>query len=119
MNSIMSLIWALAITILVLYFSFLFTRKLGNGIGIKGGRTCMQMLDRLPLGQDKAVAIIRVGSRYYLIGIASSQITLLAELSQEEIPFGSSSIAFGEDGGGKFRDILHKYTNRHKKDEEE
>jgi flagellar protein FliO/FliZ len=107
----------LALTALILYVSYLVTKKLGNGIGMKRGGTHMQMLDRLPLGQDKAVAVIRVRSHYYLIGIASSQITLLAELSEEEVlRETAASSPFGEEGYGNFKNILKKYKSRHSKD---
>lgn len=76
----------------------------------------MQMLDRLPLGQDKAVAVIRTGSRYYLIGIASSQITLLAELTEEEVPKETAvPSSFGAEGYENFKNILKKYTDKHRK----
>ncbi len=117
MGSIISLASVLILTVLILYLSHLFTKSLGNGIGMKQGGTCMQMLDRLPLGQDKAVAVIRLGDRYYLIGIASSQITLLAELSEEEVPKETVvSSSFGGEGYENFKSILKKYTNKHKKD---
>jgi flagellar protein FliO/FliZ len=104
----------LILTVLILYLSYFFTKSLGNGIRMKRGGTCMQMLDRLPLGQDKAAAVIRMGTRYYLIGIASSQITLLAELSEEDIPKETPAPpSFGEDRYENFKSILKKYTNRH------
>lgn len=117
MSSIISLASVLIVTVLILYLSYLFTKSLGNRIGIRRSGTGMQMLDRLPLGQDKAVAVIRTGSRYYLIGIASSQITLLAELSEEDVPkeTAAPSPVIGE-GYENFKNILKKYTDRHKKD---
>ncbi len=117
MNSIISLASVLILTVLVLYLSYVFTKSLGNGIGMKRGGSSMEMLDRLSLGQDKAVAVIRAGSRYYLIGIASSQITLLAELSEEDVPKATAaSPSFGTDGYENFKNILKKYTDKHKKD---
>jgi flagellar protein FliO/FliZ len=79
----------------------------------------MQMLDRLPLGQDKAVAIVRMGSHYYLIGIASSQITLLAEVSEDDInmEMNESSLPAGGEGYPDFKKLLKKYTDRNRKDE--
>lgn len=118
MDSVISLASVLILTVLILYLSYLFTRSLGKGIGMKRGGTCMQMLDRLPLGQDKAVAVVRTGSHYYLIGIASSQITLLAELSEEDIQkeVPAPSAFAGAEGYENFRKILKKYTDRHRKD---
>lgn len=81
--------------------------------------THMQMLDRLPLAQDKSAAVIRVGSRYYLIGIASSQITLLSELSEEDIQKGVSELppqTGAAAGYESFKNILKKYKDRHTKD---
>ncbi|PJJ31163.1 flagellar protein FliO/FliZ [[Clostridium] celerecrescens 18A] len=118
MNSVISLFSALLLTVVILYLSYLFTRSLGKGVVLKRGGTCMQMLDRLPLGQDKAVAIVRVGNHYYLIGIASSQITLLSELSEEDIPEGGSSQTqfTGAEGYESFKKLLKKYTDRHRDD---
>lgn len=119
MNSVLSLASVLILTILILYLSYVFTKSLGKGIGLKRGGTCMQMLDRLPLGQDKAVAVVRMGSHYYLIGIASSQITLLAEVSEEDINIENKGADTTEtiEGYPDFKKLLKKYTDRHKKDQ--
>lgn len=119
MNSVISLASVLILTILILYLSYVFTKSLGKGIGLKRGGTHMQMLDRLPLGQDKAVAIVRLGSHYYFIGIAASQITLLAEIPEDDIDTeGYESSPFpGAEGYLDFKNILKKYTDRHRKDE--
>ncbi|MEY8356442.1 flagellar biosynthetic protein FliO [Lachnospiraceae bacterium 54-53] len=119
MDSIFNLASVLILTVLILYLSYIFTKNLGKGIGMKQRGTNMQMLDRLPLGQDKTVAIIRAGSRYYLVGIASSQITLLAELSEEDIQkeISDSPPRTGAgDGYESFKNILKKYRDRHTKD---
>ena len=119
MSSVVRLVSVLILTILILYLSYLFTKTLGKGIGMKRGGAHMQMLDRLTLGQDKSVAIICAGSRYYLIGIASSQITVLAELSEEEISkqdIVSASASGPVAGYEAFHSLLKKYSDKHKKD---
>lgn len=117
MNSIFSLASVLIVTILILYLSYVFTKSLGKGIGLKRGGNYMQMLDRLPLGQDKAVAVVRAGNHYFLIGIASSQITILAELTEEDIQK-SQEVSNTQDMEGypDFMSILKKYTDKHRKD---
>ena len=117
MNSIFSLASVLIVTILILYLSYVFTKSLGKGIGLKRGGNYMQMLDRLPLGQDKAVAVVRAGNHYFLIGIASSQISILAELTEEDIEKSLEvSNAQGMEGYPDFMSILKKYTDKHRKD---
>lgn len=118
MNSMFSLASVLILTVLILYLSYLFTKILGQRIGIKHGKKCMQMLDRLPIGQDKSVAVIQIGKRYYLIGIASAQITFLAELAEEDIqtePEIQMNTSGGKEGMEYFKDLLQKYSDKHKK----
>ncbi|MTK08063.1 MAG: flagellar biosynthetic protein FliO [Hungatella sp.] len=117
MNSVISLMSVLIITILILYLSYIFTKSIGKGMGLKRGGNYMQMLDRLPLGQDKAIAVVRAGSHYFLIGIASSQITVLAELTEEDI-LKSKDIPNPQTGDGypDFMSILKKYTDKNRKD---
>ncbi|MDF2887807.1 MAG: flagellar biosynthesis protein FliZ [Lacrimispora sp.] len=117
MNSVISLLSVLIITILILYLSYIFTKSIGKGMVIKRGGNCMQMLDRLPLGQDKSVAVVRAGSHYFLIGIASSQITILAELTEEDIQE-SLDIPNPQVRAGypDFISILKKYTDKNRKD---
>ncbi|PPK78709.1 flagellar protein FliO/FliZ [Lacrimispora xylanisolvens] len=117
MNSVISLMSVLIITILILYLSYIFTKSIGKGMGLKRGGNYMQMLDRLPLGQDKAIAVVRAGSHYFLIGIASSQITVLAELTEEDIQK-SLDIPNPQTGDGypDFISILKKYTDKNRKD---
>jgi flagellar protein FliO/FliZ len=119
LNSVISLASVLILTVLILYLSYIFTKSLGKGIGVKRQGTQMQMLDRLPLGQDKAVAIVRLGSHYYFIGIAASQITLLAEIPEEDIDaegYESAPLP-GAEGYLDFKKLLKKYADRHRKDE--
>jgi flagellar protein FliO/FliZ len=107
----------LIVVVLILYLSYLFTKSLGKGMVMKRKGSYMELLDRLPFGQDKAVALIRTGSHYYLIGIASSQITLLKELSEEEV--GKEEVLpLPQSGAGyeSFKTLLKKYTDKHKKD---
>jgi flagellar protein FliO/FliZ len=117
MNSVISLLSVLIITILILYLSYIFTKSIGKGMGLKRGGDYMQMLDRLPLGQDKSIAVIRTGNHYFLIGIASSQITILAELTEEDIQK-SLDIPNPQvrEGYPDFISILKKYTDKNRKD---
>lgn len=118
MSNVISLVSVLIVTILILYLSYVFTRLLGKGMVIKRGGSCMQQLDRLPLGQDKAVSVVRAGNHYYLIGITSSQITLLAELQEEDIKNELSELPSQTEEGQtalNFKEILGKFADRHKK----
>lgn len=47
--------------------------------------SCMKVIDRVIIGQDKSLMIVQIGERYCLIGVAQSGIQLLMELSKEEV----------------------------------
>lgn len=126
MNSVLSLISVLIVTILILYLSYVFTKLLGKGMVTRREGSCMKLMGRLPFGQDKAVAVVRTGDHYYLIGITSSQITLLAELQEEDVKAELAKYA-SEEGmeqqeknfkdvfKNTLKDMVEEYANRHKK----
>lgn len=83
---IFRILTVLAATGLVLYGSYLFTRLAAKKLqpGFDGGKSRIRVLDRAVLGQDKTLAVVKIGARVFLIGVASAQISLLSELSEEE-----------------------------------
>lgn len=82
----LSLIGMCLCVAVILYLAYWFTRRIsmGNlgGTMTSGGH--MRLYDRLPLGQNKAVVVARVGLRWLVLGVSDGQITLLTELSEEE-----------------------------------
>lgn len=118
MGNFMSLIAVLILVLLILYLSHVCTKVLGRGIGGRQANSHMQLIDRLPLGQDKAVAVIRMGKRYYLVGIAASSINLLAELPEEETKevFTSTEQAGAGSYTENFKELLKSLADRHTKD---
>ncbi len=44
----------------------------------------LESIDALPLGQQGAIHLVRVGTRLVVVGAGSGQITLLAELTEEQ-----------------------------------
>lgn len=84
--TLLGMLGAIVGVLLLAYFS---TRYLaGRGIGglsrIKGRGGQLCLLDRMPLGREQYLAVVRAGSSCLLIGVTGSQITLLRELSEED-----------------------------------
>ena len=88
LKSLFNLIWLLICVVVVIVLAYLFTRFLagrGGGMGgLSGGGEGFKVLRRLPLGRDQSAALVKAGERYFLLGVAPSGITLLAELTQQE-----------------------------------
>lgn len=74
--------------------TWLTTRFLARRLPGGGGKgSQMQVVERLPLGKDRQVALLRVGSEHYLVGISgqqisfSQQVRLAAQDGQDTLTF--------------------------------
>ena len=102
----------------VLALAWLCTRYLaGRGAGgfsAPRGRGKLRLLEQQRLGKDAGVAVVRVGERYFLLGITPASVTRLAELSAEE----GAAWQAGEDADGvsaPFREALAQALKRGRK----
>ena len=88
LDSILSLVWLLVCVLVIAVLAYLCTRYVagrGGGFpGMGGGNARFKVLARLPMGRDQALALVRAGERYLLVGSAPSGLSLVAELTQEE-----------------------------------
>ena len=85
-KDLLSLVGILAVLAGILAGSYYFTRWAGQGLGTLpglGGQN-LRVLDRINVGRDQSVLMVRAGKRYFLVGAAPSGVSLLAELPPEE-----------------------------------
>ena len=106
LGSLFSLIWMLVCVLAVVILAYLFTRYVagrGGTLGVSGGSERFKVLARLPLGREQSAVLVKAGEKYLLLGVTSSEITVLKELTAEEaeavyaLPPGQSAPpSFGE-----------------------
>ena len=88
LDNILSLVWLLVCVLVIIVLAYLFTRYIagrGGGVmGLSGGTEQFKVLCRLSLGREQSAALVRAGERYLLLGVTASQVSLLAELTEEE-----------------------------------
>lgn len=97
------------------FFTRLLAKRLSPGYG--GGTGRMKVLDCLVMGPNKSLSIVKIGGRFFLLGIAAEQISLLTELTEEDLETGVN------DGDGTkegFSEILRRQLGKYsgKKDDE-
>lgn len=85
LKMIFSAFGTLILMVGILYLAYVCTRYIGKSTRFRGQTRNIKLIDQLAVGQDKSIAVIKTGGQYLLIGIASSQITVLRELDGEEI----------------------------------
>ncbi|WP_122789970.1 flagellar biosynthetic protein FliO [Intestinibacillus sp. Marseille-P6563] len=118
MKDWLSLIGMLLCVVVILYLAYWFTRRIaaGNNIRMRTGGRHMQVYDRLPLGQNKMLTVVRVGSRWFVLGISGEHITTIAELTEEEAHhWRTDSSGQGSVETLKFSDILDALHRKSKK----
>ncbi len=107
-------------TVLVLWLAYWFVKKMGKGFMISQRMTKhIKLVEYLPMGQEKGIALIKIQEEYYLIGISSNSITLLKELSGDNYNWDNEE---EENVNTNFSDLLEKVKvrdliKRRKKDE--
>lgn len=78
-------IGTLIMVVVILYLAYVVTKYIGKGVGLKTQSGCMRVRDQIALGRDRAAAVVQIGTRFFLVGIAGAQISLLGELEEEDL----------------------------------
>ena len=87
LGSLLSLVWMLVCVLVIIVLAFLFTKYVAGRGGMMravSGSEQFKALARLSLGREQNVVLVKAGEKYLLLGVTSSQITVLKELTQEE-----------------------------------
>ncbi len=85
MSGILSAIGTLVMVIAILVLTYVATKYIGKAGKYKSKSKYIRMVDQIFMGQDKSIAIIKVGKQHMLVGITSGQISLIKEVKEEEL----------------------------------
>ena len=109
-SDLLSLLGIVLTLALVLLASYLAARWAGTGLGGRlgaGGGQHVRVLERVSLGRDQTIVVVRAANRYFLLGSSPSGFSLLAELTEEELSAPSSDGVPPEPPD--FRALLRKF----------
>lgn len=117
-SAVLKMISALVIVIACIYFSMIFIRKgLGKKFSSNQESNILEVLETTYLSPKKTVSLLRVAGKSVLIGITETQISVLAELGEEETAKLTANIApqlvSGE--SSNFKNIMEKVFDGIKK----
>ncbi len=83
-------------------------------MGVKASRH-MEIVDRLPISQDKSIVVLRVQKSYYLLSLSQSGVGLIKELENaDELDFQRQE-PLGGKGEYDFKEVLSQYFSGRKK----
>lgn len=86
MEAIFSALLLLAGFILVLFLAYWVTKLLGKRLDPGQRSRAIELLDRLPVGADRTLCIVRAADKTLLIGMTAHSMQTLAELDAERLP---------------------------------
>ena len=112
-NTVVQFLTVLLLFAFVVFITWFTTRwiaKLQKGQMNSAGSN-MEVLENLRVAPDKFLQIVRVGKKYFVIGVGKSEINKICEISEDDIVFGEPDSKVG------FAAVLEKFKNKQKEDE--
>ncbi len=109
-DSVLKLIGLIALCVLILIASYYTTKFVGKSQMKRQNGSNFQVVDACRLTQNKMLQLVRAGNKYLVIGLSKDKITLITELSEEDIVLPTKQ---REDV--KFKDILANVAGKKKK----
>ena len=85
---ILSLIGSILLFALVLFLAWFCTRWIGKRFGLRtvAGGSKIRILDRMVLGTDRSLVVVRLEDRVWLLGVTAHHISKIEELDSEQFP---------------------------------
>lgn len=108
MEEFISVAGAILMIVAIVVLAFYSTRWLGKRMAGSSASKHLAVVDRISLGQDKFIAIVKVGEKKLLIGVSSGSVTNLGELSEEDLTQVVTQQAFPSFGDA-MKESLKKY----------
>lgn len=101
-----SLIGVIVVFLLILYGSYFVSKKVAK-MSVRESRSkYMRLHDQMMIGQEKYLAVVSIGGRYFLIGSSENGISLLTELEENDLA--SLQNSADSDTRPVFKDLMKK-----------
>lgn len=79
-TDVLPMLFALAVIVLVMYLSFVFTKYIGKKMNTHSRLNNIKVIEQVALGQEKTLLIADICGKFYLIGACAQNIEILKEL---------------------------------------
>ncbi|MCI8512821.1 MAG: flagellar biosynthetic protein FliO [Lachnospiraceae bacterium] len=113
LEGIAAAISMLSVVILILLLTWVCTRAVGGGFLFRQGGgpgRQLRVLDRVMLGHDASLTLVKACGSVYLLGVTQSRVKVLAKLDEEALSLDSPAGPGGEEKGSGFQEIMKRFT---------
>lgn len=111
LEGVIQLIVVFIMFLFVLALAYFTARLAGRFQGNIQSRSNIKVLESARIANNKFVQIVKIGERYFVIGVGKDNITFLAELKEDDLKMD----VINNPSSGSFKDILSQLQK--KKDE--
>ncbi len=106
-EAIISGIGSLIVVALIMYLAYFVSKNIGKVPFMKNSTSNMQVIDRIMLGQDRSLLIVKIAGNYFLVSSSQNSISILKELNEEDLDLNPlEPISFEK---LDFKEILEKF----------
>lgn len=113
--SIFKLIFLLIVFIALLFAASWFTRWYAGSTAMKQKNHNISVVEQHPFGPGKMLYIVKIGTKYVAVAAAKESVTVLAELTEEELDLPSQVHPMDPANQGNFRDVFAELVKKTKK----
>lgn len=116
-DSFVQLLGALVIFAFVLVITYFTTRWIGNYQKTNMHNQNLQLIESVGMGNNKFISLVKAGKVYLVVAVGKDEVTLLAQLTEEQLEEIPALKTYGAGDGQKkfsaesFQDILNKLKN--------
>lgn len=118
--NILSLLLIFVLVLVMAYFSTKFVAKIqANNVNNKSN---IKIIESFRLGNNKFIAIVKIGGDYYAIALGKEEVTFIDKLDSTGLNLSREGTSYNGDGIGgsnSFKDILSQFKNKKSKDDED
>lgn len=116
--NILSLLLIFVLVLVMAYFSTKFVAKIqANNINNKSN---IRIIESYRLGNNKFIAIVKIGGDYYAIALGKEEVTFIDKLDPSGLKINNESSSDADDKDGNsnsFGDVLSRIKNKKSKDD--
>ena len=118
LQSVITAIGTLLIIVVILFLTYICTKYIGNrmSLGGYGGQNAryISIVDRVLVGQESSVALVKVSGRMFLLGITGENVNMLTELTEDELTEIPSVPESTNYASAAFKDVIERLKDRKK-----
>lgn len=112
LESFLELVGALIIFAFVLLITFLTTRWIGGYQQTFTSNKNLRLIESIRVGNNKMISIVAAGDKFLVVAIGKDEITLLTELSEEQLKDASELLKVQKQNQESFQEIFTKIKEK-------